>query len=422
MSARTGAAAVIVALALTSCTDEPSTAPVVDSPVGAPALARLRGTVDVATGTLTFDPMAAGPSASIGGGHGISAAVYGDQGVTVRIYNSPVSVAAAGPGKKRYSAQVGVRNLLAHPIGDEQGAIPSSHNLGIFVFVTAGPTVTGTSSPCSPACTVNVVGQHGIFAFTTPGQRYWFWSEQLAPAGQVGDTTLNRKTWTFEADTQVTAFQFDVLVSAAWPPPFDTRWKVNYGGDSLPNNGTEPVWVRSAVGGATTQLNTPSVGMIRILASSGQRLTYFRIDSLGSTSDAYMEARFQVDFNFLLTNPEVSFGFDDRAKFIAAGASSARAGFLTGSGSLAFQTNKSVVLTTSSFHTYQLRKYGADSVVLFIDGARRIHQLYSAFPDTLPGSAHGVYFGPLGTGTGLSEFGNQSNWDYVIFEIGAPQP
>src|SRR5690606_8973841 len=100
----------------------------------------------------------------------------GDQGVTVRIYNSPVTVSPSSPGKKRYSASVGVRNLLPHTIGDEQAG-PASHNLGIFVFVTAGPTVTGTSSACSPACTVSVVGQDGIFNFTTPGQRYWFWQE-----------------------------------------------------------------------------------------------------------------------------------------------------------------------------------------------------------------------------------------------------
>ena len=197
---------------------------------------------------------------------------------------------------------------------------------------------------------------------------------------------------------------------------------MNYGADSLPNLGTEPVWVRSAVGGPTTQQNQPAVGQIRMIVSSGQRLTYFRIDSLGPSSNAYIEARFQVDFSFLLTNPEVSFGIDDRNKFIAAGASSSTVGFLTGSGSLTFQSGASTAVTTSNFNTYQIRKYATDSVVLYINGARRIHRLYSAFPDTLPGSSHGFYFGPLGTGSGTSQFGKSSNWDYVIFEIGASQP
>jgi hypothetical protein len=266
---------------------------------------------------------------------------------------------------------------------------------------------------------VNVVGQDGIFSFTTPGQRYWFWGEQLAAAGQVGDTTMFRRTWTFEADTQVTTFQFDVLVSAAWPSPHQTRWAVHFGGDSLPNDGTEPRWVRSG-SSATTSLNQPSVSHIRITVSSGGTLTYYRVDSLNTASNAYIETRLALENAFFLTNPEVSFGLDDRTKFIAAGMSGARAGFLTGSGSLAFSASEP--MTTMSFHTYQLRKFASDSVVLYVDGARLIHQLYSAFPAPLPGSSHGVYFGPLGTGSGASLLGNQSAWDYVIYEIGATQP
>jgi hypothetical protein len=122
-----------------------------------------------------------------------------------------------------------------------------------------------------------------------------------------------------------------------------------------------------------------------------------------------------------LLNPEVSFGLDDRTKFIAVGLSGSQVGFMTGAGSLIHQT-PSAPLSTTVFHTYQLRKFASDSVVLYVDGARLLHRVYSTFPAPLPGSSHGVYFGPLGTGSGASVLGNQSAWDYVIYEIGATQP
>ena len=419
MRRRLGVLLTAGALALTGCTDRmPSTAPVTEPPIEPPGLARMRGTVDLISGTMTFEPIGPAHSASSIASKGISAAVYGDQGVTLRIYNSPVSVSPAAPGKKRNSASVGVRNLLPHTIGDEQAG-PAAHNLGIFVFVTAGPTVTGTSSACSPACTVSVVGQDGIFNFTTPGQRYWFWQEQLAAAGQVGDTTTFRRTWTFEADTQVTGFQFDVLVSAAWPPPHESRWAAHFGGDSLPNDGTEPRWIRQG-SSASTALNQPAASHIRITVSSGGTLVYYRIDSLNTASDAYIEARLALENAFLLINPEVSFGIDDQTKYIAAGLSGSAVGFMTGTGSLTFAV--STPMTTMSFHTYRLSKFASDSVVLYVDGVRRLQRAYSLFPGPLPGSAHGFYFGPLGTGSGVSALGNQSAWDYVIYEIGATQP
>src|SRR5690348_7825679 len=70
-------------------------------------VAHLRGTLDVATGTLTFDPVS--PSgASLASGP--STAIYGNQGLNVQIYNSAVVTSAPVAGKKTYAANVGVRN------------------------------------------------------------------------------------------------------------------------------------------------------------------------------------------------------------------------------------------------------------------------------------------------------------------------
>jgi hypothetical protein len=134
------------------------------------------------------------------------------------------------------------------------------------------------------------------------------------------------------------------------------------------------------------------VGMITINTPIGGRLTYFRIDSLASTTSAYMQARFRVNNALVPLDPEVSSGIDDQVKFISVGISNAQAGFLTGSGSLNFQSG-AVSLSTTTFHDYQIRKYAADSVVLYIDGVRRIHKTYGVLPARLPGSAHGFYFG-----------------------------
>ena len=406
--------------ALAACSDRvPSTAPENPPPIEPPALARIIATVDAKSGTMTFDPV---PSARRSVRNDISAAIYGDQGLTVRIYNTPVTVTPVGGGRKQYSGDVGIQNLLDHSIGDEQAG-PASHNLGIYVFVTNGPTVTTTSSPCSPACTVNVVGQHGIRQFTAAGQPYWYWGEQLAAAGQPGDTTTNRVTWTFEADTQVTGFQFEVLVSAAWPAPEETRWAVVYGGDSLPNAESEPRWFRNNLAGNVTTIeNQPQSGMIRVIASQGASLIYLRTDSVTSTMDAYVEARIQVQSVQPLTAPEISFGLDDRTKFIGVGLSSTQAGFL--SGALTLISGGSAVINTTQFHTYQLRKYAADSVALYIDGVRRAGLTYAALPAPIASSnSFGFYFGPLGSGPSANSFqGNTSNWDYVIYEMGATQP
>ena len=401
-------------LTVAACADAGrGTRPLGDEPA-APrtATASLRGTVDVAAGTLTFESLGMP-------GEVRPASIYGNQGVTVRLYNTAVTVATSPtPGKKTYTANVGLRNLLAFPIGDEQTGVPID-TMGIFVFVNSGPTVTGTSSSCSPSCTVTVRNAHGRLGFITPGQQYWHWNERVGAFGGGSDTTRARTTWVFEADTLVTAFTFDVLVSAAWPPPHDTRWRMSYEGDSVPDVGAEPRWTRNATGTPTFTLNSPSSDILTIAVPALGRVAFYASDSLATATNAYITSRFRTN-TATMVGPEVSFGIDDNVKFIAAGVSSTQAGFLNSS--FAFLAG-AVTETTTSLHTYEIRKFASDSVQLWIDGVRRISRAYSTFSAHLTVTPHGFYFGPAGTGVNpISVLGNSSSWDYVIYEIGATQP
>ena len=86
---------------LVACGETSPGAVAVASPTSHPVagIARLRGTVDAAAGTLTFEPVASsGPSLAAP-----NAAVYGNQGVTVRIYNSAVVTSAPVAGKKTFT-------------------------------------------------------------------------------------------------------------------------------------------------------------------------------------------------------------------------------------------------------------------------------------------------------------------------------
>jgi hypothetical protein len=401
--------AVLAAFLATGCGEHALEQPLVPDARPATRLAHLHATVDATSGTLTFDDRAG--AGGVAAGPGVSAAIYGNQGVTVRIYNSTVVVGAPAGGKKTYTASVGLRNLLAYRIGDEQLAAAPPDTLGIYVFVNSPPVVAGTSSPC-PACTVTVKNAHGQLNFTAPSQPYWFWPEILGPANGGADTTRLRKTWVFEADTQVTRFSFDVLVSAPWAPPNDTRFKVDYQGDSLPDTQSEPRWrVRNTGAGATW---TATAGALALSTSNGQ-LGFYRRDSLGTTENAYIEAR--VRWNAAVAgNDQIQIGLDDGTRLIALAVYGTNVSFVNSAGTA---IGTATTLTTTSAHTYQLRKYAADSAVFYVDGARSQWLAYGSF------SAN-----PYGATAPLALFGEQSfsltpvasTVDYVTYELGAVLP
>jgi hypothetical protein len=415
---------VLATVATIGCSDERQALAPVNLPAAQPTmeLGTMRATVDVVAGTMTFEPITT--HGSLGGANVISAAIYGNQGVTVRIYNSPVVTApsATNPAKKTFTANVGIRNLLSYPVGDEEAGATPADTMGLDVFMGTGPTVTATSSECAVTCSVTVKNADGARAFNAPNQLYWHYHDRLGAAGSGTDTTHARKVWSFEADTQVTNFSFSVVVNAPWPAPFETRWKIDFPADSAPESAAASIWQQVVAGaGGTVTVGSPSAGMMTVTTNKKAAQAFARYDSLASTTSAYMEVRAKRNDGASTKPEEVVFGLADDTKFIAIGMTASRVGFLT---SAYIYSGTTYAVNATAFHTYQIRKFGADSVQLLIDGTRVGSRTYASLPNTAAGAGSAFFFG--GPGAIFDAPKNVADvsmtWDYVTYEIGVSTP
>ncbi len=368
------------------------------TPIGPPptAVATLRGTVDLDRGTLEFAPLV--PH----GLPGFAPAIYGDQNVNVRLYNSPVVVDSTTT-TWRWTASVGVRNMRPHPIGDEEASAAPLDTMGLFVFFVQEPTV---GQPCS-GCFVRIANFQGTMSFDAPQRKYFHWPERLGEMGSpLGDTTGTRHSWTFETSAGVRSFSFAVLVSAAWPAPYESRWRVEYTADALPGSAAQ-AWKFGGTGG-----NASVSGGSLLLRGRFSGL-FYRRDPIAPTQDAYVHG--VVRFNGGGSQPELGLILSDRAKLIAIGVGNGVVGLISNSGTFLSGTTSSL---GSGAHELQLRKYAADSAVYFVDGVRRGAASYGALsPDTFTPQLSSVSFGGLPTTEG-----SNSTWDSVIYEIGVASP
>jgi hypothetical protein len=109
-------------------------------------------------------------------------------------------------------------------------------------------------------------------------------------------------------------------------------------------------------------------------------------------------------------------GFDDGVKVISLGVFSTGVAFVDANGvRIGTQTN----LTTTSYHAYQLRKYRADSAVIYVDNVRAQALAYASFSNNPYGAtAPLVLFGEAEPGaTSVS-----SSFDHVVYELGVAFP
>lgn len=421
----------------------------------------LRGEVDVLKGTMSFTPI------DVPVGHrvaGLSYALYGNQGTTVRLYNTPTGTTVNSPvaGQSVDSAWVGIRNMLSHAIGDEQDSLPTKlDTMGVYVYFSSGPTASlGVGS-------VNLVNQQGTLAFDAPSQKYfWYrsylWREVSGVARADGkDTTVNvgtstptsRIKWKFQRASTVLNYTFTVLISAPWPKPFETTWKVDWQGDSLPNKhaaGTyesEPYWdsTRTTAGSSAIALVATAPTYVQISNMvSGNHREYIRKDTIADS--LFIEVRVAdstTSSGATDTIPNAYFGFNTDSRFVAIGLNRNQIGVVVNTyGGFTITpaevTNPcgpvspcAAATSNAAFHVYRVVKRkngGIDSVLVFVDGSSTpiIKALLSAFPaDADPAGRTYFFWGHNGINDAnpsrVLASSWISRWDYVIYKIGATQ-
>lgn len=433
-SARRVAAVAAVFAGMLACKDAPlASAPAPVIPRGADLQAgMISGSVDAA-GLVSFDPIGPAPAAA-GHAPGISAAIYGDQNVTVRLYSSDFQIdSTSTPGTKKWSFKVGLRNYLSYPIGSNQGAPQPDDTLGVYVAIVEDPIVTSTSGKCTGSkCKLVVANADGVGAFTATGQKYFYWRERLAakqPAAGA-DTTSTRRLWTFSGPAAITGFRFVVMVNAAWPPPHDASWNVFYDAttDSLPDSAAEPRWKTMSTGGLFSGPGTESWSTAGLLltADDNESLYMYRSDSLGTKESAYIEARLEVNGD----DPVGIFGLQGSGRLAAVAVADGEVGFVDLEHDMLwiFDLGYQWTFVGSTHelrgnggrktHTYRLRKFGADSVRLEVDGARVLGMKVSQLPQASGQLSNATaFFGASGTNGGAN-----STWSHVTYNFGATQP
>jgi hypothetical protein len=457
----------LISVIALNCSDDqdptrtPSTPVVINPPSGPHIVAALRGDVDVLNGTMSFTPI------EVPAGHrmaGPNYAIYGNQGTTVRLYNTTTGIRDNAPsaGQSTDSAWIGIRNMLPHTIGDEQDSLETKlDTMGIYVYFSSGPTATSGSG------SVSLNNQHGTLAFDAPNQKYfWYRSYLWREIGGVAradgrDTTVNvgvsaptsRIKWRFVRQSTVLNYSFTVLISAPWPKPYETSWKVDWQGDSLPNlhaAGTyesEPYWdsTRTTAGSHTTTLVSTSPTYVQYSGMvSGNRREIIRKDTIADS--LFLEVRLSDSTTSGGANdniPNAFFGFNTDSRFVAFGLNRSQIGVINNTYNGFATTPARVTVpcgsvtpcnsarSTAPFHVYKVvkrRTAGIDSVLVFIDGGSipLIGEVLSAFPADADAAAR-TYFlwGHIGVNSSnpgrVTSTSWMSRWDYVIYKIGATQ-
>lgn len=205
-------------------------------------LLALSCSADVATAAMRcvdatpgVHPMSAGPI------------TVGGQGVNVLLVSNSVGY---NSGTQIFTASVTLKNLAAQPLGTSDGA--NADPAGIQVFFSSSPSVTGGTG------TAAVANPDGTGNFTDLAQPYFKYPGNLA-----GGATSGAKTWNFTVSPSVTAFHFQVFVTAQVPQSSGIlRWLR----DSLESNASfYNAWGTSAT-------NAYVVGLTVVSELSGSEL------------------------------------------------------------------------------------------------------------------------------------------------------
>ncbi len=424
---------------LVACgTDGVLTPPRRVSPAGSEpsVLGLIEGVIDE-TGHVTFTPVS--PVGSRRMLPGVSAAVYGTQNVNVRVYSSRTIIDSTAT-TKTWRMPIGIRNLLPYPVGATQAGASPSDTLGVFVALVGGPTVTMTSGSCPPSCSVVAQEYDGVASFTAPNQPYYYWHERLAavqdyrkPSTGLSDTVSTRRPLVFTGPLAVKSFSFAIIVSAAWPPAAETFWSTFYNAatDSEPDLRASPPWKALSASGGSESWPMAN-GALGLNGNGGSaRMYLYRSDSLDASSQAYIEAQLELNGKPKPADaPRAVLGLSDGTRFVGVGISQSTVGFVSYTFSWrTWQFAWDFVGTPYTFprrtpdgtsvHTYRVRKFGADSATLELDGVRVAMITGAQFPARpfiIPAAVRELF------GAGDQSGTTKTAWSYVTYGIGRTQP
>jgi hypothetical protein len=414
--------------------------------------------VDVKSGKVTAHAVAG----SSGVPAGVSAKVFGAiPQIEYSFFGEPQGLAT--PGVVEFNLHGNISNLLDFAIGTNSfhpfNSPYPQDTMGIYAFYILPPYQfknTG-GADCAPACTVTVDSADGAYTFTgsTP-QQYQYWKTILDSGGRnallPGPFETNPtgipgggyyRPFSFRTTGNVGTFRFGLAMAAAWSDPHESRWKVFYLADSLPNRvssqdlRSEPDW-RVLGTGATATITpggcTPNTNgcSLRIASSSGtgatQTYEYYRSDSVRAAQSGYIQATMTATPATALfppQKPSIFLGLKDPAKLVQMGISTALTGFTDSTGAFVTATGATSA-TVSTRSTWRVAKYGADSASIFspADSLLPLVTLpYASLPAApVRGSGYDRFFFFGNITPQFSTAPATSVWWNVNYEIGADAP
>lgn len=357
------------------------------------------------------------------------------------------STTPIGTDGAEYHLREHINNLKTFAIGTNSPhtapAFPQD-TMGVYVYLSIPPFHFTCSTGCGDTSAVmdSADGTYPFFDNHGLSQPYLYFKTILEPGtfnvlsgsrGYTDQTSLGGidyfRTFNFRTTGFVSDFSFGISVSAAWVDPNETRWKVFYVADSLPNRGvfpnlrSEPDWrVLGAGGVATIVSNKLQLVSSPADATSKDTLIYFRSDSVRSTQDAYIDATMTATNLTTGVLPAVFLGLEDQNKLVQLGISGTLTGFTDGAGAFV----GTPVATDPARTSWRVSKIGSSTAAIYSPSGAATPLVtipYASLP-TVTAKPPGGYdrfffFGNITQPTGPTA---TSTWTTVNYEVGAAAP
>jgi len=408
--------------------------------------------VDLKNRTVEVKPASQSPTAPAG----VSGRFYGLATEIEHVFavSAPTPIGTTGA---EYHLKLHINNLEPFAIGTNSphtAPLFPQDTMGVYVYLSIPPyNITCSPSPCGTTSVAmdSADGAYPFFENHGLAQPYLYFKTILEPGtfgvhsgrGYTDQTSIGGidyfRTFNFKTAGSVSDFSFGIAVSAPFVDPNETRWKVFYVADSLPNRKSfldlrsEPDWRIAGTNGADTAIvpagcapNTGACGLqITSHVPTGQArdtLLYYRSDSVRNAQDAYITATLTISNQSASSVATVFLGLQDQTKLVKLGISPTQIGFTDTSG--AFVGTPASI--NPQHNTYRVAKFGTDSAAVYAppdSSASVLRIAYSSLP-AAPAkvlSNRFFFFGNVTRGNAGAKQAT-SRWTTVNYEIGAHAP